>query len=610
MSKRIEDYGLIGNMLSSALVARDGSIDWLCLPRFDSDACFAALLGTEDNGCWRIAPADPAAKVSRRYRPGTPILETTFETEEGAVTLIDFMPLSRDEDHVNLIRILRGDRGRVKMCCDFILRFGYGSTVPWVHRTDYGLQAVAGPDAVELHTPVTLVGEDLRSTAEFTVGAGATLPFVLAWHPSHRPEELGIDPGQRLEETEAWWLEWSGRYDPGIAEPHPWRDAVQRSLVTLKALTYQPTGGIVAAASTSLPERIGGERNWDYRYCWIRDATLTLYAFLTSGYREEAEAWREWMLRATTGHPAQVQIMYGLGGERRLTEIELDWLPGYEGSRPVRIGNGAYSQLQLDVYGELIDALHAGRKFQLRPSSEAWSFQRALLEDLRRKWRLPDRGIWEVRGAPRHFTHSKLMAWVAFDRGVRAVEDFGLSGPVDAWKGERDALRQEILSQGWSNEKGAFVQSFGGTALDASLLLMPLTGFLPPDDPRVLGTVAAIRRELVRDGLVLRYLAEEADDGLAGEEATFLVCSFWLADVLTMMGQTEEAAALFEHLLSLRNDLGLLAEQYDPRLKRQLGNFPQAFSHLGIVNTAHNLMSSRGPAEQRAGRCQASPPDG
>ncbi|MCV3768945.1 glycoside hydrolase family 15 protein [Rhizobium sp. TRM95796] len=605
MSKPIEDYGLIGNMLSCALVARDGSIDWLCLPRFDSDACFAALLGTAENGAWRIAPVDQTAVVTRAYRPGTPILETTFETEEGSVTIIDFMPLSRDEEHVNLVRIVRGNRGRLTMRCDFTLRFGYGSTVPWVQKTDFGLRAVAGPDAVELHSPVKLVGEDMSSVAEFPVEAGDSLAFVLAWHPSHRIGERDLDPQQRLQETEAWWREWSGRYDPGIAEPTKWHEAVQRSLITLKALTFAPTGGIVAAATTSLPEEIGGERNWDYRYCWIRDATLTLYAFLNSGYLEEAEAWREWMLRATAGHPAQVQIMYGLAGERRLTEIELAWLPGYEGSRPVRIGNGAHGQLQIDVYGELIDALHAGRKYRLRPSSEAWAFQRALLNDLRNKWRLPDQGIWEVRGPARHFTHSKLMAWVAFDRGIRGVEDFGLDGPAHDWKVERDALRTEILSNGWSEAKKAFVQSFGSDVLDASLLLMPLTGFLPPDDPRIVSTVDAIQTELIEDGLVLRYRTEHAEDGLRGREGTFLVCSFWLADALTMMGRIEEASAIFEKLLGLRNDLGLLAEQYDPRSRRQLGNFPQAFSHLGIVNTAHNLMSTRGPAEQRADRAQS-----
>lgn len=602
MSKPIEDYGLIGNMLSCALVARDGSIDWLCLPRFDSDACFAALLGTAENGRWRIAPADEDATVSRRYRPGTTILETTFETREGAVTLIDFMPLASDEEHVDVVRLVRGDRGRVGMTCELILRFGYGSTVPWLRRADFGLRAVAGPEAVELHTPVSLVNEGMRTNAEFTVGAGATVPFVLAWHPSHRLAERNIDPQQRLEETEAWWRQWSGECRFDTDEAHPWREAVTRSLITLKALTFRPTGGIVAAPTTSLPEQIGGERNWDYRYCWIRDATLTLYALLTSGYREEAKAWREWMLRAAAGNPGQLQIMYGLAGERRLTEIELPWLPGYEDSKPVRIGNGAFGQLQIDVYGELLDALHVARKFQLQPSHEAWSFQKVLLEDLKAKWRSPDQGIWEVRGPPRHFTHSKLMAWVAFDRAVRAVEDFGLTGPSESWKAERERIRAEILTNGWSEEKQSFVQHYGGTALDASLLLVPLTGFLPPDDPRVIGTVEAIRRELVEDGLVLRYRLESAPDGLAGTEGTFLVCSFWLADALTMMGRWDEASELFERLLSLRNDLGLLAEEYDPRARRQLGNFPQAFSHVGLVNTANNLISAGGPAEQRADR--------
>ncbi|UUP16635.1 glycoside hydrolase family 15 protein [Nitratireductor thuwali] len=600
MSKPIEDYGLIGNMLSCALVARDGSLDWLCLPRFDSDACFAALLGKPDNGYWRLAPADEGAKISRRYRPDTMILETTFETEEGAVTLIDFMPLARDEEHVDVVRLVRGDRGRVRMRCEFVLRFGYGSTVPWLQRADFGARAVAGPDAIELRTRVKLVSENLRTTAEFTVGAGATVPFVLAWHPSHRVEERDIDPQQRLEEAETWWRDWSSQCR--IDKEHPWRDAVTRSLITLKALTFAPTGGIVAAPTTSLPEQLGGERNWDYRYCWIRDATLTLYAFLTSGYRDEAKAWREWMLRAAAGHPAQLQIMYGLAGERRLTEVELPWLAGYEGSKPVRIGNGAYGQLQIDVYGELLDALHVGRKFQLEPSHEAWNFQRTLLGELKGQWRSPDQGIWEIRGEPRHFTHSKLMAWVAFDRGVRAVEDFGLDGPSESWKAEREQIRDEILSKGWSEKKRSFVQHYGGTALDASLLLIPLTGFLPPDDPRVIGTVEAIQRELTQDGLVLRYHPEHAPDGLSGTEGTFLVCSFWLADALTMMGRVKEASKIFERLLSLRNDLGLLAEQYDPLLGRQLGNFPQAFSHVGIVNTAHNLMSAQGPAEQRADR--------
>jgi GH15 family glucan-1,4-alpha-glucosidase len=602
MSRPIEDYGFIGNMLSCALVARDGSIDWLCLPRFDSAACFAALLGSDENGRWSIAPEDGAARVTRRYRPGTPILETSFETAEGAVTLIDFMPLAEDEEHVDVVRILRGDRGRVAMRLELALRFDYGRTAPWVRRTDDGLRAVAGPDAVELRTPVALEGRAMRTHARFTVGAGAQIPFALTWHPSHRPPVRRWDPVRRLEETERWWRGWSGACVFGREDQHPWREAVTRSLVTLKALTFQPTGGILAAATTSLPEAIGGERNWDYRFCWVRDATLTLLALLTSGYRSEARAWREWMLRATAGHPNQLQIMYGLGGERRLAETDLPWLAGYEGSRPVRIGNAAYDQLQIDVYGELMDALHVGRKFMLEPSEASWGFQKLLLADLAEKWREPDEGIWEVRGGRRHFTHSRLMAWVAYDRGIKAVEDFGLSGPAEAWREIRAAIRDDILAHGWSERRGSFVQYYGGEALDASLLLVPSVGFLPPEDPRVLATVEAIQRELVEDGLVLRYRPEQTPDGLAGGEGTFLVCSFWLVDALTMTGRLDEAEALFERLLSLRNDLGLLAEEYDPRSGRQLGNFPQAFSHVGLVNAANNLISARGPAQQRADR--------
>ncbi len=600
MSKPIEDYGFIGNMLSCALVAKDGSIDWLCLPRFDSDACFAALLGTEDNGYWRIAPAADDYKVTRRYRDGTTILETTFETEDGAVTLIDFMPLASDEEHVDVFRILRGDRGRVAMRMELALRFGYSETIPWVRRTDFGLRAVAGPDAVELHTRVDLKGEDYRTIADFSVGEGATVPFALCWHPSHRARETNIDPEARLEQAERWWREWSGTCRFGEREQHPWREAVVRSLITLKALSYRPTGGILAAATTSLPEEIGGERNWDYRFCWIRDATLTLYALLSSGYREEARAWRHWMLRAAAGHPSQLQIMYGLSGERRLNESELPWLAGYEGSKPVRVGNAAYDQLQIDVYGELMDALHVGRKFQLEPSQEAWNFQQTMLENLKRKWPRPDKGIWEIRTSARHFTHSKLMAWVAYDRAVKGVEDFGLWGPVEDWKAEREKIRSEILSHGWSEKRQSFVQYYGGEALDASLLLIPTMGFLPADDPRVASTVDAINRDLTEDGLLLRYRPEEATDGVSGGEATFLVCSFWLADALSMVGRHDEAQELFERLLSLRNDLGLLAEEYDPRAKRQLGNFPQAFSHVGLVNTANNLISAAGPAAQRA----------
>lgn len=604
MSRPIEDYGFIGNMLSCALVARDGSIDWLCLPRFDSGACFAALLGTREHGRWKIAPAGKILHVSRRYRPGTTILETSFETPEGAVTIIDFMPLAEDEDHVDLVRIVRGDRGRVEMDMDLVLLFDYGRTTPWVRRTDHGLRAVAGPDAVELSTPVDLQGKHMRTVATFSIGAGAQVPFTLSWHPSYLPASRRWDPAGQLEETERWWQEWSGACTFALEKQHPWHEAVTRSLITLKALTFQPTGGIVAAATTSLPETIGGERNWDYRYCWIRDATLTLLALVSSGYRSEARDWREWLLRAAAGHPKQLQIMYGLAGERRLTEIELPWLPGYGGSKPVRVGNAAYDQLQIDVYGELMDALHVGRKFMLEPSEASWRFQKLLLADLEGKWNEPDEGIWEVRGGRRHFTHSRLMAWVAYDRGIKAVEDFGLSGPVDHWRTLRDTIRDDILSNGWNAKQNSFVQYYGGEALDASLLLIPSVGFLPPEDARVIATVEAVQRDLVEDGLVLRYRPDDTPDGLRGAEGTFLVCSFWLVDALTMIGRLDEAEALFERLLSLRNDVGLLAEEYDPRQGRQLGNFPQAFSHVGLVNAAHNLIATQGPAEERANRTE------
>ena len=593
MSRPIEDYGFIGNMLSCALVARDGSMDWLCLPRFDGDACFSALLGTPENGRWLIAPEGEVRATTRRYRPGTTILETRFETDEGAVTLIDFMPLADDEEHVDVVRLVRGERGRVRMRMELVLRFDYGGVVPWIRRADFGLRAVAGPDALEVRTPVALEGRAMRTVASFDVGEGATVPFGLTWHPSHRPAERDWDPEKRLAETEAWWCEWSGHCRFDRDEAHPWRDAVTRSLVTLKALTFRPTGGIIAAATTSLPEAIGGARNWDYRYCWIRDATLTLYALLTSGYRDSAGAWRHWLLRAAAGHPRQLQIMYDLSGERRLTEVELPWLDGYGGSKPVRVGNAAYGQLQIDVYGELMDALHVARKFNLEPSRASWQFQKALLDELEGKWRQPDEGIWEVRGGRRNFTHSRLMAWVAFDRGVKAVEDQGLDGPAARWRKVRDAIRADILENGWSEKRGSFVQAYGGEALDASLLLIPSVGFLPPDDPRVVGTVEAIRKDLVEDGFVLRYRPEHAKDGLEGGEGTFLVCSFWLADALAMMGRLEEAEELFERLLAVRNDLGLLAEEYDPRAKRQLGNFPQAFSHVGLITSAHRLERAR-----------------
>jgi GH15 family glucan-1,4-alpha-glucosidase len=602
LSPPIESYGFVGNMVSGALVGRDGSIDWLCLPRFDSDACFAALLGTPEHGRWLIAPQGGTARTQRRYLPGTAILETTFETESGVVAVTDFMPLTDDEEYVDVVRLVHGVRGQVRMRMELIVRFGYGNVVPWVRRQDFGIRAVAGPDAVELRTPVELHGEDFTTVSEFSVGEGATVPFVLAYHRSHRPGAPPRDCHQSLEETKQFWSEWSGRCQ---YENHPvpsWRDAVVRSLITLKCLSVQPTGGIIAAPTTSLPEQLGGVRNWDYRFCWIRDATLTLYALLTSGYRDEALAWREWLVRTAAGRPAELQTIYGIAGERRLTEFELPWLPGYEGSRPVRIGNAAFQQLQIDVYGELLDALHVGRKFKLEAHEEAWRVQKVLLGHLARVWDEPDEGIWEIRGPRRHFTHSKLMAWVAFDRAVKAVESFGLSGPDDDWRALRAQIHADICEKGFDAEKNSFVQYYGGKGADAALLLIPQVGFLPPEDARVQGTVAAIERELMEGGLVLRYRTEENVDGLPPGEGPFLACSFWLADVYEMLGRHDDAERMFEHLLSFRNDLGLLAEEYDPRARRQLGNFPQGFSHVALVNTANNLISRRGPAEHRAER--------
>jgi GH15 family glucan-1,4-alpha-glucosidase len=505
-----------------------------------------------------------------------------------------------------VVRLVHGVRGHVNMRMELIVRFGYGTIVPWVRRQDFGIRAIAGPDAVELRTPVELHGEDFTTVAEFSVGEGASLPFVLAYHRSHRPGAPARDCHQSLEETKQFWSEWSGRchYENHPA-PH-WQDAVVRSLITLKCLSFGPTGGIVAAPTTSLPEQLGGVRNWDYRFCWIRDATLTLYALLTSGYLEEALAWREWLVRAAAGRPAELQTIYGIAGERRLTELELPWLPGYEDSRPVRIGNAAFQQLQIDVYGELMDAMHVGRKFKLEAHEEAWRVQKVLMSHLAGVWDDPDEGIWEVRGPRRHFTHSKLMAWVAFDRAVKAVEDFGLSGPVDKWRAIRAQIHEDVCAKGFDAQKNSFVQYYGGNGVDAALLLIPQVGFLPPEDPRVQGTIAAIERDLMVDGLVLRYRTEENVDGLPAGEGPFLACSFWLADVYEMLGRHDDAERLFEHLLSFRNDLGLLAEEYDPRAGCQLGNFPQGFSHVALVNTANNLISRRGPAEQRAERDRSS----
>jgi GH15 family glucan-1,4-alpha-glucosidase len=599
MSSAIEDYALIGDCETAALVARDGSIDWLCWPRFDSDACFAALLGSRDHGRWQITPADPA-RVSRRYRGDTLILETRYETDQGAVTLVDFMP-PRDCNS-NLVRLVIGQRGRVTLRSELIVRFGYGARVPWVHRQEDGtLRAIAGPDQVVLRSSVALHGKGLTTAGEFTVGAGEVVSFTLTYAPSHLQPPDPIDPQQALAAAEKFWSEWSRRAE---IDESKWRDAIMRSLITLKALTYAPTGGIVAAPTTSLPETLGGIRNWDYRFCWLRDATLSLLALMNAGYYDEAGCWRDWLLRAVAGSPNQAQIMYSITGEPRLTEWEVTWLPGYESSKPVRIGNGAHGQLQLDVYGEVMDALYQAQRGGLESSAAAWALQQALLSHLAEIWRQPDRGIWESRGPERHFTFSKIMAWVAFDRGARLAREFSMSGPVARWSEIAAEIHAEVCTHGYDAELGSFVQSYGSKWLDGSLLLIPTTGFLPPEDPRVAGTVRAIEKRLVVDGLVMRHDPAEVETGLAHGEGAFLACSFWLADALVLLGRADEGARLFERLLALRNHLGLLAEEYDPRVGRLVGNFPQAFSHVALINTAQNLARRKKPAEQRAGKAR------
>jgi GH15 family glucan-1,4-alpha-glucosidase len=596
MALRIEDYALLGDTHTAALVGRDGSIDWLCLPRFDSAACFAALLGSPDHGRFRIAPRDPAPRVTRRYREGTLVLETELTTAEGSVRLVDCMPPRGDAPVV--VRVVEGVRGSVPMSMELVVRFDYGSIVPWVRSTAGGLSAVAGPDALVLRAGVPTHGQGLTTVADFDVHEGQRVPFVLAWHPAHEPPPAALDAADEVKNAEAWWRAWSGR----CTYRGPWEGAVVSSLVTLKALTYAPTGGLVAAPTTSLPEWIGGVRNWDYRYCWLRDATLTLYALLLGGYEEEAQAWRDWLLRAIAGDPSKLQILYGLGGERRISEQEIPWLPGYEGSRPVRVGNAAVAQLQLDVYGEVIDTLYQAHRTGISTEEPAWDLQRKLLEFLESGWRAPDEGIWEVRGERRRHTYSRVMSWVAFDRAVKSVEQLGLDGPVDRWRKQRDAVHAEVCAAGFHAGRGAFTQSYGSDALDASTLLIPLVGFLPPDDPRVVGTVRAVERDLVRGGFVLRYSNGPggAPDGLPGPEGVFLACSFWLADCLALMGREAEAKALFERLLALRNDVGLLAEEYDPEQERLLGNFPQAFSHLSLIGTAFDLTPGHpGPADHR-----------
>jgi GH15 family glucan-1,4-alpha-glucosidase len=595
MAAPIEDYALIGDTHTAALVSREGSIDWLCLPRFDSPACFAALLGDRSNGYWRLAPAGPVREVRRRYQGDTLVLETEHQTDDGVVRVVDCMPPRQADPDV--ARVVEGVRGRVPMRMELTIRFDYGSIVPWVRHVQGALHAIAGPDSLWLRTPVPVHGENWTTLADFTVAEGERVPFMLTWHASHRPAPRRIDPVQALGDTEAWWGEWAS----GIDYSGGWQDAVIRSLLTLKALTYAPTGGIVAAPTTSLPERLGGVRNWDYRYCWLRDATFTLSALMLAGLGDEAKAWREWLLRAVAGQPRQMQILYGVAGERRITEQELDWLAGYQGSRPVRVGNAAVNQFQLDVYGEVMDTLHLGRHIGLESDDAAWDFQRALLEFLESNWREPDEGIWEIRGPRRHFTHSKVMAWVALDRAIKAVELLGRDGPVDRWRGIRRELHDEVCREGYDSERDTFVQYYGADHLDASLLMIPLVGFLPASDPRVKGTVAAIQRELTVDGLVHRYPPEksQAVDGLPPGEGAFLACTFWLADNLALMGRRDEALAIFERLLTLRNDVGLLAEEFDPASGRQLGNFPQAFSHVALVNTANYLSEGPTPAWAR-----------
>jgi GH15 family glucan-1,4-alpha-glucosidase len=595
VAERIEDYALLGDLQTAALVGRTGSVDWLCFPRFDSAACFAALLGTRDNGRWLLAPASGGAATDRRYRENTLILESEWETDTGRVKVIDFMPPR--ETKPDIVRIVEGLEGRVEMQGELVIRFDYGSIVPWVRRMDGARVAIGGPDALVLRTPVDLYGENLTTVMSFTVSEGDRVPFVLTWFPSNERPPATVDAEQALRDTEQFWRGWVDE----CGYEGEWREAVHSSLVVLKALTYLPTGGIVAAPTSSLPERIGGVRNWDYRFCWLRDATFTLYALLNAGFEDEAKAWRDWLLRAIAGDPARLQIMYGVAGERRLAEIEVDWLEGYAGSRPVRLGNAACRQFQLDVYGEVMDSLHQARRAGIGPSTHAWALQRKLMEFLEGSWAEPDNGIWEVRGPPTHFTHSKVLAWVAFDRAIKGVECFDLDGPVDRWSRIRAEIHDEVCRESFNVELSSFVQSYGSDKLDASTLLIPLVGFLPPEDPRVVGTVERIAAKLTRDGFVDRYAGEGTSnvDGLPPGEGVFLPCSFWLVDALALLGREPEARRLFERLLGLRNDLGLLSEEYDPSEKRLLGNFPQAFTHVGLVNSAYNLSQHTGPSARR-----------
>jgi GH15 family glucan-1,4-alpha-glucosidase len=602
MAADIGNYALIGDCETAALVGRDGSIDWLCWPRFDSGACFAALVGSPDNGRWLIGPADPAARMSRRYRDRTLILETQIETREGAATVIDFMPPRGQASDV--VRLVCGRRGQIAMHTQLIVRFDYGSLLPWVTRLDDGgLRAVNGPDMVVLRTPVALRGEGMTTVGEFTISAGQTIPFVLSYGASHLPPPRPIEPAKALADTEQYWRSWAER----APATEQWSEPIIRSMLTLKALTHSPSGAIVAAPTSSLPERLGGARNWDYRFCWLRDATFTLLALMNAGYYDDARAWRQWLLRATAGDPARVQIMYGVTGEHRLPEWEVPWLDGYQGAKPVRVGNAAAGQLQVDVYGELMDALYHGRRGNLGRNDEGWVLQKGLIEHLEKIWEEPDHGIWEVRGDRQRFTNSKVMAWVAFDRAVKTVEHFQMDGPVGRWRALRDKIHADVCRYGFNPAIGAFVQSYGSKHLDASALLIPLVGFLPPQDERVRSTVDAIQHGLMYDGLVMRYDTEAGIDGLPPGEGVFLPCSFWLADNLIMLGRRDEAREIFERLLSLRNDVGLLSEEYDVRSKRLLGNFPQALSHIALLGTAYGLLQQgkhrrheHGPAQPDA----------
>jgi GH15 family glucan-1,4-alpha-glucosidase len=593
LSCRIEDYGLIGDCETAALVGRDGSIDWLCWPAFDSDACFAALLGTHRNGRWLIAPVEDVTKSSRRYWDNTLILETRFETANGTVALIDFMPPRGNAS--DIVRLVRGVTGKVKIRMELVIRFGFGADIPWVKRTEQGaLLAICGQDMTVLRTPVETRGEDMTTVADFEVSEGQTIPFVLTYGPSHLPLPEPINPAQALQDTEDFWTGWCSRCTYQ-GEHH---DLVMRSLITLKALTYGPTGGIVAAPTTSLPEKLGGARNWDYRFCWLRDATFTLLALMNSGYSEEASAWHNWLLRAVAGSPANMQIMYGIMGQRRLLEWEAGWLPGYEGARPVRIGNAAHAQLQLDVYGELIDAFHQSRVAELKLDDGTWDLECAVLEHLAEVWDQPDHGIWERRGDGRHYVSSKVMTWVAFDRGIKSAEKFGFDAPIERWRTLRDAICRDVCEKGFDVRQNAFVESYGSQWLDASILLLPAVGFLPASDPRVRGTLEAIEKHMMRDGFVLRHDPREVSNEKQPVEGAFLACSLWLADAYVLAGEMAKAQALFDRVIAVANDLGLLAEEFDSGEGRQTGNFPQALTHIALINTAHNLCDAKKPVEK------------